>query len=263
MLIVLCFLAGNNLLAVELIAHRGYTCRAVENSSAAVADAWLARADGVELDLRVSSDGVILVYHDEQLGGRRISDLSYDKIRGVAVYAVPTFQSILDLGQPQGFFLLDLKDSNASGYRPLGRMIAESGLDTDRVQVQSQSVEVLTAVRETMPDAAFFYLAHLDRTFPLFRTPGPGKVLKRIDGAELDGVSLKGRRAIDEQYIGRLKDAGYRVNVWTINDPVRAVYYRDIGADGLITDAPESLRSVLESGEGDGEACFEATEVAD
>ena len=138
--IVLWLLACTNLLAVELIAHRGYTCRAVENTGAAVTDAWLARADGVELDLRISSDGVILVYHDEQLAGRPISGLSYDKIRSVADNAVPTFQSVLDLGQPQGYFLLDLKESNANGYRPLGKMISASGLDAGRFRFQSKSV---------------------------------------------------------------------------------------------------------------------------
>ena len=245
-----------DVLAVDLIAHRGFTCRAVENTSGAVTDAWLANADGVELDLRVSNDGVILVYHDEKVGRRLISDMSYDEIANITKPVAPTFRSILDLGRPDGYFVLDLKEADSGRYRSLAQIIRESGVDSRQILLQSQSIEVLTSVREAMPDAAYFYLTHLERKFPFFKTPGAGEVLARIKGADLDGVSLKGRKSIDLKYIERIKGAGYRVYVWTINDPGRAVHYRGIGVDGLITDTLALFRAVLEPGRETVSPCF-------
>ena len=255
-LIFLCLLPIQDVLAVELIAHRGYTCRALENTSNAVSDAWLAKADGVELDLRVSSDGVILVYHDEKVGRRVLSDMTFDEIDGVANHAVPTFKSILDLGPPDGYYILDLKEAGSDAYRRLGPMISASGIDPRRFLVQSKSVDVLAEVRDTLPGAAYFYLTRLERKFPRFKTPAPDKVLARIEGAGLEGVSLKGRKSIDKDFVEHIKDAGYRVFVWTINDPGRATYYHGIGVDGLITDALEVLRSELEPEREPRELCF-------
>ena len=49
-------------------------------------------------------------------------------------------------------------------------------------------------------------------------------------------MSIKGRLFIDKKYIDDIKSSGHEVHVWTINDPERAVYYKNLGVDGLITD---------------------------
>jgi len=255
-LIFMWILPAQDVLAVDLIAHRGYTCRAVENTARAVTQAWLAKADGVELDLRVSKDGVIVVFHDESVNGQLISGMNYEELSSAAEHVVPTFESILELGRPPGYFVLDLKETDPDKYNSLGQLITEAEIDPRRILVQSQRVDVLTAVRGMLPDAAYYYLADLKRRFPLFRTPGPKTILASIKDADLEGVSLKGRQSIDLQFIKRIKNAGYRVNIWTINSPDRAIYYQDIEVDGLITDKLESIRSALVSGREFEEPCL-------
>ena len=247
---------AQDLLAVELIAHRGYACRAAQNSVAAVDDAWLAKADGVEIDLRVSKDGVVLAYHDEDIAGRAVAGMRYEEISRIAGHAAPTLRSILDIGTPPGYFVWDLKEKDAAKYAPLASLIAQTGIDPERVLVQGQSVYVLTAVRATLPDAKFYYLSDLKRSAPFFRAPGADTILARIGDAGLDGVSLKGRRFIDSAFVERLKAAGYRVNVWTINDPSRITHYRNIGVDAVITDELQGARAALGMTHDTAAPCF-------
>lgn len=261
-LIVLSFFFVHEALAVDIVAHRGYACRTPENTLKSVRSAWLAGADGVELDLRVSMDGVIFLYHDDTIHNRPVSKLNYAEIRLISEHVAPTFKSILELSTQPGFFILDLKDKDPNHYRPLATLVATSGISQDRFIIQGPSVAVLKTVREYLPDAGYYYLTNLKRKFPFFLTPNPQRVLKRIDGFGFDGVSLKGRAFLDRQFIDEIKGAGYKVNVWTINDPSRASFYRDIGVDGIITDFVEKIQSEVDDGKSFEGPCLSVVQDA-
>lgn len=247
-LIVLSLFVACEATAIDIIAHRGYSCGALENTVRSVEYAWLAGADGVELDLRVSRDGVIFLYHDDNVNGRSIAMMDYADIVGPRRPNAPELREVLELGDPPGFFVLDLKESDPIKYRMLPSLIAESGIAEDRFVIQSASTGALASVKALLPKARFYYLSHLKRQFPLYRTPKPKRVLARINGLGFDGVSLKGRQFLDENFVKEIRNAGYQVNIWTINDPVRASFYRDIGVDGLITDLVEEIRSETVAG---------------
>ena len=241
--LILSVLITHEASAVEIIAHRGYSCGKLENTIESVEDAWLAGADGVELDLRVSRDKVIFLYHDNSIDGRPITRSDYAEIVARKQSSAPKLVDILGLGDPPGYFILDLKEPDPAKYRSLPLLISESGIDERRIAFQSSRIEVLTFLKGQLPEARFFYLSHLKRRFPLYRTPKPESILAVVDGYGVDGVSLKGRQFLDESFVREIKDAGYRVNIWTINDPVRATYYRELGVDGLITDFVEDVRA--------------------
>jgi glycerophosphoryl diester phosphodiesterase len=247
-LLVLCYCFVHDAMAIELIAHRGYSCRTLENTIGSVNYAWRAGSDGVEIDLRVSKDGVVFLFHDDNIHDILISKMDYSEIGSLVEYTAPSFESILDLGNPPGYFVLDLKDKDPARYISIAALITKSGINQNRFVVQSNNTAALMAVKEYLPGASFYYLSHLKRRFPFYLTPRPSRVLNRIRGLEIDGVSVKGRRFIDEHFVQEFKEAGYLVNVWTINDPARASYYRDIGVDGIITDVIEEIRSELFDG---------------
>jgi len=254
-LTVLCCFLAQNTGAVDVIAHRGNACDAIENTTKAVQAAWMVGADAVEVDLRVSKDGVIFLYHDEDIRDQPASNLIYSAIRSGSENVAPSFETILRQGTPPGYYILDLKENDAGKYRFLATLIAESEIDPGYFAIQSASTDVLKGVREYLPTARFFYLADLDRTFPFYRVPKAQNLLKKLEGLGIDGVSLKGRSFLDKQFIQTIKEAGYRVNVWTINDPARATFYRDIGVDGIITDFVARTRSAVVDEKWLGEFC--------
>ena len=261
-LIALCLFIAHESPAIEFIAHRGYACGTLENTVKSVQYAWLAGADGVELDLRVSRDGIIFLYHDDNINGQPIDKLDYEDISSPRRPNAPKLEQILALGEPPGYFILDLKETDPNKYEPLPSLLAASGIGEDRFVIQSTNIVALAVLKKRMPNARFLYLSHLKRTFPLYRAPKPKRIIANIAGIGLDGVSLKGRQFIDEQFVMKIRAAGYDVNIWTINDPDRAIYYRDIGVDGLITDFVEELRSEVLDGKKFEKKCLSSVHDA-
>ncbi len=70
-------------------------------------------------------------------------------------------------------------------------------------------------------------------------------LLTKLADTRIHGLSIKGRGFIDRSYIQLLQASGLRVYIWTINDAERAEHYRNIGADGIITDRAEALRRTI------------------
>ena len=114
-------------LRVWAVAHRGASRDRPENTLAAFDEALRQGCDGIELDVRLSADGVPAVYHDDNLGragrpGRRLEDLSMEAIRGLDVGTpfderfagerIPTLRAVLEHYASRTRLLLELKSSH-------------------------------------------------------------------------------------------------------------------------------------------------------
>src|SRR5947208_14930169 len=90
---------------VRVIAHRGASARAPENTPAAFRAALEDGADGVELDARLTADDVVVVMHDDDLarttnGTGRVSEMSFEQLRALLVGGserIPTLEEVLAL----------------------------------------------------------------------------------------------------------------------------------------------------------------------
>jgi len=115
--LLLAVLTSNGTLqAVEIVAHRGASADAPENSLTSMELAWEQKADAIELDLWLSRDGKLIVFHDadtKRIGqlNRKISDYTLEEVQQVDIGAwkgpqfvgerIPTLESILAT-VPQG-----------------------------------------------------------------------------------------------------------------------------------------------------------------
>ena len=223
--------------AADVIAHRALSCSAIENSSSAVAASWSIGVDAVELDVRISKDGVAYTFHDDKIEKVPLADLEFENIqRRAGTIAAPTLLSALESDRGRGYYILDLKDVSDNQLQDLIDAIKTSRIEQNRFTFQSERIATLSELRRHIPDGRFFFLSRLRRVPPLFVSPKPEDLLSRLALHGLDGVSIKGRRFIDRRFVEVLKSGGLQVYVWTINDLTRADYYRDIGVDGIITD---------------------------
>ncbi|MCB2188016.1 MAG: glycerophosphodiester phosphodiesterase family protein [Deltaproteobacteria bacterium] len=130
-----------SLLAVSLVAHRGLTQAAPENSLAALAAAWQAGLAGAEVDVRTSADGVLLLLHDATLertttGAGAVKEKSWADLAGLRLKngsgetgreGLPRLAEVLAwAGRHPGFRLfLDLKDCEPQA---VGRLVRQSSL---------------------------------------------------------------------------------------------------------------------------------------
>ena len=241
--VLICILVSWRCEAFEWIAHRGNARDAIENSIAGVTASWAVGADAIELDVRVSKDEIVYLFHDDEIDGTLVSDLTYTEIEQLASSErVPRLETVLSIGNPAGLYLLDLKAPTVHDIERIAPIILNASMPVERIAVQSDNLVILRRANKSLPDCQYFYLERLSRTPPFYVPPSPEKILKKLTGINIHGISIKGRQFFNADYIESLKSSGLRIYVWTINDSDRAEYYRRIGVDGVITDQVEEMR---------------------
>jgi glycerophosphoryl diester phosphodiesterase len=216
---------------VRVFAHRGDTTTAPENTIGAFLAAIQAGAHGVELDVRRSADGALVVHHDAVIpGGRAIGDLPVrDLPRSVALLdeAMTALEPIL--------VNVEIKnDPTEPGFDPTGAVshdvvaLLEERGDLERVIVSSFDLSTLDAVRQANPSAATGWLLGYEAS-PLAALP--------IALAHGFGAIHPFVLTVDAAVVVAAHDAGLDVNTWTVNARHDLERMATIGVDVVITDA--------------------------
>lgn len=230
-------------------AHRGGALDAPENSMEAFAEAVDLGYRYLETDVHLTVDGVLVAFHDPLLdrvtdrngaiAELRWSDVSAARVEGTGT--IPTLEQLLD-AFPSARFNIDPK-SDAS-LEPL--VTALQRLEAvDRVCLGSFSDRRLARARERLGPRLCTSLG--PRQVAALRAASVRVPAGRIDGACVQvpatarGVPIVTRRFVDEAHRRRLP-----VHVWTVDDPAEMHRLLDLGVDGLMTDRPRVLRTVLE-----------------
>ena len=250
---------------VLVIAHRGGRGLAPENTLAAFARSAALGVDVLEMDLRQSSDGALIVLHDRRVdrttNGQGAADsLSLAQLkqldagyhfspdgqtfpwRGQGV-AIPTLDEVLT-AFPNMRFLIEIKDDSDALVSDFCRTIRRFEL-SDRVIAASFRSGPLESLRQTCPEVAtsasssagmsFVFLHWLRLDAAYHPTSQAFQFPTRFGKIDL----------IDRRFIARAHAHNIQVHVWTINDPDAMQHYLDLGVDGLITDYPDRLLSIL------------------
>lgn len=236
-------LASTHVYGFEWISHRAKIGSAIENSLAAIREVWKISPDAVEIDIRVSSDKVAYLFHNAEVQNIVLSELTYPEIlRLVHKGEAPTLAGVLALGEPRGYYILDLKEYGREGISAVVNTVRESKFPPEKIAFQSRSPVILGLIQEKVSNAQYLLLHSLESTGLFGESPDAKTILSKIGALRIDGVSLKDRRFINREFVSTLKQKGLRVNIWTINNFDGVLYYRAIGADGVITDDVLGLR---------------------
>jgi glycerophosphoryl diester phosphodiesterase len=233
-----------------ILAHRGASpagSDVVENTLEAFGLALDLGADGVELDARLTADGVLVVHHDAawspwlpgigERAGRPVSATGSSERPPI----VPTLAEALDRCSrgvvPRPLVNIELKadpgpDAALATARALVDLLRRRA-GRDRVVVSSFDATVLDAVRDLLgPDPGRPPLAWL--------TTSP------VDAVEARNLVARGLSAIhpvvgvvDEALVRVAHDVGLGVGVWTVNDPADLRRMTALGVDVVITDRPD------------------------
>jgi len=220
--------------SIELISHRGNCCGHLENTLPAIAGAWEAQADAVEIDIRLSKDKELLLYHDESMSGRAISSMLFSEILELN-REIPRLSSVLDAGVPRGYLIFDLKEQSQDYLNELIKALKASNIHLNRFAFQSPELESLLFLKQALPESHYIFLSK-KRVVPYFSISNAKKLAKLLSKNNIGAVSIKGRRYINKKYVDAFKASGISVNVWTINEIDRAEHYASMGVSGLITD---------------------------
>lgn len=235
---------------MRIWAHRGShgTGGPLENTAAAFERAIAEGADGIELDVHLSRDGVPVVFHDETLARltddadpRRIDRLDAATLtarRLVGGFHMPTLADVLDLVAGRVALNIELKDPD--GVEATARLFA--GRSTAGVMLSSFAPRAVAAAAERLPRLPRALIVE-PRTAPVEWAPAimPFAALARVRATHWHPF----HRLVHRRLVSALAARGVAVCAWTVNDPAIAARLAGCGVDGIMTDRPGWLRAAL------------------
>jgi glycerophosphoryl diester phosphodiesterase len=236
-----------------LYAHRGARAHAPENTMAAFERGIADGADGIELDVRTTSDGEVIVLHDPDLArvtGKRdlrlAAELSLQELRRVELEErarVPTLAEVLDWASARDVLVnVELKHDTrdlAQLARGVVRLLRGRPRVAEHVVLSSFEPKLLGLCAALGDDTLRAFLFHDKQRFA--RTPLLNLVALAVSAAALHPE----RTLCSPGRVRAWRKTGRLLNVWTVNDGGEARDLADLGVDGLITDDPGAILAVL------------------
>jgi len=234
-----------------VIAHRGASASAPENTMPAFQTAWDTGSPWIEADVQPTKDGVPVLFHDDTLdrttdGTGSLRDLTAFQIAAVDAGSwfatgstraftgapVPTLSELVETLGPQRSLLLEIKGAHTRD-QVLAEMavIRASGWD-DRVLLQSFETDALVHVRSIEPGRGVGLLVDALHDDPIRACTAVGAAAYNPRH-----TLLRDRTEV----VALLHSAGVAVFVWTADDPADWRFLTDLGVDGIITNTPAEL----------------------
>ena len=225
----------------ELIAHRGLPRRHRENTLPGFIAATAAGAEGWEIDVHATRDGVLVVHHDAvlpaaagTLAGFAISSLNWTTLVeatvGNAGERIPTLDSVLTAAGSRTATYVEVKARNIEDA-VIACLTRHPAVRAAVHSFDHRVAERVGAAMETVPVGILLDSYLVDPVHAL-RTAGARDFWPH-------------REMVDEALVNAIHAAGGRVIVWTVNDPEQARHLAALGVDGLCTDVVDEIQDAL------------------
>ena len=221
-----------------VVAHRGASMDHPENTLVAFEEARAQGADWVELDGRLSADGVLVVHHDAHLtDGRLIRQVDASDLPGEVPSLAEAFEACGTMGvnieiknlpgdpdHGDVHLVCEAVVGLAGAYRPFDQLLVSS--------FEMESVDRIRASEQRLPTGWLV----MERS---------GQVLERTV-AHGHGAVNPWDDLIDEALVAAAHKLGLRVNAWTVDNADRIAELATWGVDAIITNLPGTARQVVD-----------------
>jgi glycerophosphoryl diester phosphodiesterase len=215
----------NNILE-KIVAHRGESFEAPENSLSAINMAWEKGARAVEIDIHLTADNEIVIIHDKHTG--RVGD----KKLFVKKSKLHELKSV-DVGIKKN------KVFKGERIPTLNEVIETVPVEAKLVIEVKCGKEIINPLVELLKCAKLMIECVLDIN------ENPYKIIKKIKDNGLDGVDVWAGKVINKSFVKAFKEDGLCFYVWTVNDLGEAHRVLGYGVDAITTDRAEWISKQL------------------
>jgi glycerophosphoryl diester phosphodiesterase len=244
---------------VEIIAHRGSSFLAPENTLFAAQLAWQEGADAVEGDFRLSKDGHIICIHDASLKriagiDHLVADCTLDELRTFDVglwkgeqfagLCIPTLKELLATVPAGKRFFVEVK-CGPDILDPLASVIEECHLSPQQICLICLQPGIVQRIKERIPQCPAYWVVDFKQITTDSWAPGIDDVLLLAQGIAVDGLDLMATGPLDVGFVKRAKAAGQSLCVWTVDDPSLGRHIIGLGIQSITTNRPGWLRNQL------------------
>lgn len=249
--------------AQEIVAHRGASHDAPENTLAAFELAWEQDADAIEGDFYITSDEHIICMHDRTTGRTADRDLpvaesTLAELRPLDVGSwkgeqwaderPPTLDEVFAV-VPEGKQIFVEIKCGVEIMDALVEAVERSGLDHEQIVVISFNADVIAATRRRLPELKAHWLVSYRQDEETGEwSPSIDDVFSTLERIDATGLSTNANReVIDTAVVAELRARDLEFHVWTVNDPDIARHFAELGVDSITTDRPAFIREALET----------------
>lgn len=239
---------------MKIFGHRGYALRYPENTLVSFQAAVDAGADGIETDVHLTRDGVLVLTHDEEIsrvssGHGLVKDMTYEELLALDFGSwkdprftgerIPTLDQLLDLLEDTSL-ILNLEVKMGFPYYPgieeklLEKIRARNFLS--RIIFSSFNHYSVAKIKALEPKAlvAPLYMEALYEPYHYAETFGAGAIHPQAG-------------LVEKSIVDACHEKNIAVNLWTVNRTEDALKAQDLGVDAIITDCPLELITALRS----------------
>lgn len=239
-------------MAIEIIAHRGASAVCPENTMAAFEHGLQLGATGIETDVQMSSDGRLVLIHDETLNRTAgasgwVKDTTYEQLRTLDVGSwfhadfaqerIPSLEELFDLVRGKRILLnLELKNGIV-GYKGMEEKIVQAIRNWDleqQVILSSFNHASLVKCKRIAPEirTALLYMEKLYR---------PYDYAAKLEASALHPYKL----AVTQEEVAAAQAQGISTHPFTVNDPAEMQALIQMGVEAIITDVPDVLAALI------------------
>lgn len=244
-----------------IVAHRGASHDAPENTLSAFRLAWDKGADAIEGDFYLSRDGHIVCIHDKDtertagvklnvaestLAELRVLDVGSWKDPRWASERIPTFMEVLAT-VPKGKKILIEVKCGPEILPALQLDLSQSGLSPEQTIVIAFDKQVVSETKKQIPGVKSYWLTGYKQDVDTKKwTPTRREVLQTLREIRADGLDTKANLEIlSKGFVRQLREAGLEFHAWTVDEVEVARRLWSLGVDSITTNRPAFLRQGL------------------
>ncbi len=239
-----------------IIAHRGESYDAPENTLASINLAWQRNADGVEIDVQLTRDNKIVAIHDKttlRTGRvyRRIASSNYELLQNIDVgkfkgskyknEKIPLLDDVIDT-IPDGKVLFVEIKCGKEIIKLLIELMERKNIDTSKIRFISFDFTTIKSIKKNFPDCESYWI--IEGKQYKQREKLINSVEKCLK-ANLDGLDVQSTKYLNSEVIQYIKSNDLKIYTWTVDDPVRAKQLYLDGIDGITTNRASWLKHQL------------------
>lgn len=246
-----------------IVAHRGASYDAPENTLAAFRLAWEQQADAIEGDFYLTKDNQIVCIHDKTT--KRVApnqpelsvkDTTLEQLQSCDVGAwkhsryagerIPTLMDVLKIVPTDKKILVEIK-CGPEIVPVLKPQLESSGLAPDQIVIICFNQAVVAQSRKAMPQYKVNWLTSYKQNNDNGAwTPGSDEIVRTLAATGATGLGSKGElKVIDQKLVNAVRQSNREFHVWTVNDPAAARTFQSFAVDSITTDRPAFIREVL------------------
>lgn len=245
-----------------IVAHRGASYIAPENTIPSFEIAFQEKADFIEGDFWLTKDNEIVCIHDSttgRVGNKNIKvtsstlselnnvDVGIKKEKHFEGTTIPTLQEVLQIIPEQKGLHLEIKDNRENILIRLKEILKESNIPPEKIRIISFHRNIIRAAKKNLPEIkAYLIFGWYFSKGEYFKSLAQKLILRKSSTVNCDGLVLYANSYIDEKFIHILKENNLDVCAYNVEDANKAIRLTNYGINSLTTNSPLKIRKAIE-----------------